>query len=55
MNKKSIPTNIALRLTPLIPLQVLQDVGSGTNGEVVVLIDTKRRDSGGHGKAVEIT
>ena len=51
----SIPPNIALRLTTLIPLQILQDAGSGANGEVIVLIYSKGRDAGSHGEAVKIS
>ena len=36
-----IPFDIALRLGTLIPLQVLQDAGRSSDGEVVVFILTK--------------
>ena len=49
-----IPLDITLCLTPLFPLQVLEDAGTGTDGEVVVFVHAKGRQTAGHRETVQI-
>lgn len=37
-----IPLYIALSLTPLLPLQILQDTGIGTNFEIIIFPTPER-------------